>query len=141
MVFRLLLLAVMLTGCSSAKILNTKLDKMGKKISFPPITIEEVEVFKSTKPSWKFEEIGVIVVNGESVVAEHLYKQLRKAAAENGAHAVVDIRFKSGTKQVTESREVCQTDAEGRSTNCSTQYTTTTKNIFTATGSLLRRIK
>jgi hypothetical protein len=85
----------------------------------------------------EYEEIGIMVMNGEDPKIDYIYNQIRKKAAKTGAKYVLDFALKCKKETRTTTRS--KTDLNGNTT-----WVTETETViaYTATGTLFsRRIK
>lgn len=87
----IIILCNLLLGCQVAKS-NFQKTEVTKK--FPSVDPESVVIFRSSKPSWQYEEIGKIfeVSNGDIVI---IFKKLREKAGAVGANGIINFDISS----------------------------------------------
>jgi hypothetical protein len=126
------------TSCSNVQFIPSSLEDNGVSKKYPPVPLEQVIIYRSMKPidATHCEELGSIVVRGDNPLVDQIYKDLRKAASNHGAHYVVDLKLNGKNEMRTRNYQV--TDNKGKVTNVSETYWVV---AYTVTGTLLRRTK
>jgi hypothetical protein len=117
-------------GCADIQVIKTGTTVT---IDLPPKAPSEIVIYRSTKPEWKFEEIGVVSVRNIKRISR-IYEVMRLEAGEKGADAIIGFKFNSEKRTVPVTKT--ETDAKGKS------HTTTeleTQIRYSATGTLIHR--
>ena len=119
-----------LNGCARIEVVNTGNHAAN---TLAPTVAKDVVIYRSQRPLWKYQEIGLVSVKGMSNI-KFIYKDLRQAASAKGAHGVIDFDLES--QEVTTSSTTTSCTPQGACTT-STNYTTSIE--YVASGTLILR--
>ncbi|MGH7457215.1 MAG: hypothetical protein ACRENG_38050 [bacterium] len=117
-------------SCSDVQVIKTG---STVTVNLPRREPSEIVIYRSTKPEWKFEEIGVVSVRNIDRINE-IYEVMRIKAGEKGADAIIGFKLESEKQTV----PVTKTKSNSRGES----YITTefqTQIFYTATGTLIHR--
>lgn len=119
-----------LGGCARIDIVDTG---HSRHAALVPTVARDIVIYRSQRPQWPFEEMGLVSVKGMSNI-KFIYKDLRQAASAKGAHGVIDFDLES--QEVTTSSTSTSCTPQGACTT-STNYTTSIE--YVASGTLILR--
>ncbi|MBE9490232.1 MAG: hypothetical protein IMY67_08075 [Bacteroidetes bacterium] len=117
-------------SCSNVQVIET-----GSRatIKLPPKEPKEIKIYRSSRPQWSIQEIGVVTVRGINDI-KVVYEKMRLEAGKRGADAVIDFDMDSEVKLIPATSTSC---APGGA--CTTITTMTSQVFYTASGALVHK--
>ena len=79
---------ILLMGCQTNRPHKSK-EIIIKK--FPPVLPEDVVVLRSSKPTWQYEEIGIITDFYSNENINYIFKEMQKVAGGFGANGIINF--------------------------------------------------
>lgn len=127
--FSLYLICIVLAASSCAPEVKFSLYQTDK--TYPSVAPAEVEIYRTSKPDFEYEERGYASLSVGEAKLEYIYDMFRDACAEHGANAVIHFNLK-----VDADEEVFTF----KNSNGMRQTARTQKLKFTATGILVSKL-
>lgn len=115
-------------GCARIEVIDTGMTT-GQKLA--PTKPNEIFIYRSQKPNWEYQEIGLVSVNGIEHI-DIIYQMIRAESSSKGAEGVIDFDLESEEITTTSTSTSCMPQG-----GCTTTTTLNTTIVYTASGTLI----